>query len=103
MTQRWAGRRVTELNAYIIERDHGICWRCGHPDADTTGHIIPKSRRPDLMWDPHNLRAEHGTRRTLEVDGYECKGNYAAGDTDAGHLPKATNKQRRPSRKERGL
>ena len=109
MTQRWAGRRVTALNAYIIARDHGICWRCGHPGADTTGHIIPKARRPDLMWTPSNLRAEHGARRTLLVDGYDCIGNYAAQDSDAGHLPQASNKlaasnkHRRATRKDREL
>lgn len=73
------------LAAWIINRDHGICWRCGHPGADTCGHILPYKTHPHLALDPDNLRAEHGRRRHLEVDGYDCIGNYAA-KADAGQL-----------------
>jgi hypothetical protein len=81
------GRAWQALAAHIIDRDRGICWRCGHPGADTAGHILSYKTHPHLATDPGNLRAEHGTRRTLEVDGYECRGNYASKD-DAGHIPK---------------
>lgn len=74
------------LVAAIIRRDNGICWRCGHPGADTGGHVLPYSTHPHLALDPDNIRAEHGTRRHLTTDGYDCIGNYAA-RADAGQLP----------------
>ena len=77
------GRRWIALVAAVIARDHGICWRCGHPGADTGGHVLPVHTNPHLALDPDNLRAEHGKKRTIAVDGYDCIGNYAAG-ADAG-------------------
>jgi hypothetical protein len=73
------------LVAWVIARDHGICWRCGQPGADTGGHVLPHKTHPHLALDPDNLRAEHGTKRTIAADGYDCIGNYAAG-ADAGQL-----------------
>lgn len=73
------GRRWLALARAVIARDHGICARCGHHGADTAGHVLPVSTHPQLALDPDNLRAEHGTKRTLEHDGYDCTGNYAAG------------------------
>jgi 5-methylcytosine-specific restriction endonuclease McrA len=84
------GRRWQALARMVIARDRGICWRCGRQGADTAGHILPASTHPALALDPDNLRAEHGTRRRLEVDGYECIGNYAAGK-DAGQLSTGDN------------
>ena len=74
------------LVAAIIRRDQGICWRCGHPGADTGGHVLPWHTHPWLALDPDNIRAEHGKRRHLLIDGFDCIGNYAAG-ADAGQLP----------------
>jgi hypothetical protein len=83
------GRKWMALAAAIITRDHGTCWRCGHPGADTAGHVLPVTHRPDLALDPDNLRAEHGRKRTIDVDGYDCIGNYAAGaDTGQGQATK---------------
>lgn len=79
------GRAWMALAAYIIARDGGICWRCGHPAADTAGHVLPRKTHPHLALDPDNLRAEHGNRRRAAIDGYDCIGNYAAG-ADAGQL-----------------
>jgi 5-methylcytosine-specific restriction endonuclease McrA len=79
------GRRWLALVAYVIDRDHGICWRCGNPGADTGGHVLPYKTHPWLALDPDNLRAEHGKRRRLEHDGYDCRGNYSSG-ADAGQL-----------------
>lgn len=73
------------LVAAVIARDEGICWRCGHAGADTGGHVLPYSTHPHLALDPDNIRAEHGKRRRLEVDGYDCRGNYSYG-ADAGHV-----------------
>ena len=73
------GRRWLALARWIIRRDNGICWRCGRPGADTAGHILPVATHPHLALDPDNLRAEHGKRRTIEHDGFDCIGNYAAG------------------------
>jgi hypothetical protein len=81
-TNRAGGtRRWRRLVAFVLERDQRICWRCGHPGADTGGHVIAVDLRPELEYDPTNVRAEHGRRRTVAVDGFECIGNYAAGAT----------------------
>lgn len=73
------------LAAAIIARDHGICWRCGNAGAETCGHVLPWKTHPWLALDPDNLRAEHGKRRHLETDGFECRGNYSFG-ADAGRV-----------------
>lgn len=80
---RSTSRREQRLHAYVIARDNGICWLCGHPGADTADHVIPVEQRPDLRHDATNLRAAHGTRRTISEHGYECIGNYARGNTPA--------------------
>ena len=79
------GRRWQALVAYVLARDEGRCWRCGRTGADTGGHTLPVKTHPHLALDPDNIRAEHGRKRTLELDGYECIGNYSAG-ADAGQL-----------------
>lgn len=43
-------------------------------------HVLPLAARPDLAWDPRNLRAAHGERRTITSHGHECIGNYARQD-----------------------
>jgi hypothetical protein len=87
------GRAWLTLARWIITRDHATCWRCGHPGADTAGHILPVKTHPHLARDPSNLRAEHGRRRTLAIDGYDCIGNYAAG-ADAGQRTNAITQRR---------
>jgi hypothetical protein len=87
------GRAWLRLARWIIQRDNGICWRCGHTGADTAGHILPVSTHPQLARDPNNLRAEHGRRRTLAVDGVDCIGNYAAG-ADAGQRTSSITQRR---------
>lgn len=75
-TPRKGGRPWRRTVAYVIARDQGICALCGHPGADTGGHVIAlEDGGPEL--DPDNVRAEHGRRRTLALDGYDCPGNYA--------------------------
>jgi 5-methylcytosine-specific restriction endonuclease McrA len=75
-TRRIGGRPWRRLVAYVLTRDAGICHLCGHPGADTGDHLTPlEDGGPEL--DPANVRAAHGRRRTLEVDGYHCPGNYA--------------------------
>jgi 5-methylcytosine-specific restriction endonuclease McrA len=57
----WSGRKVTRLKAFVVERDGGICHRCGQPGADSSDHY-PTSK-VDLeyaeWWNPDNLRACH--------------------------------------------
>ncbi|GAA1549862.1 hypothetical protein GCM10009804_03050 [Kribbella hippodromi] len=81
--QRRGGRRAQRLAEYVIRRDLGVCWLCGHGGADTADHVIPVAQRPDLEYDVRNLRAAHGTQRTISTHGYQCQGNYGRGDAAA--------------------
>lgn len=82
-TPRRGGRPWRRVVTYVLLRDQGICGLCGHPGADTGGHITAlEDGGPEL--DVDNVRAEHGRRRTLERDGYDCPGNYAH---TTGHTP----------------
>lgn len=75
-TPRVGGRPWRRLVAQVLIRDRGICQICGHPGADTGGHIVAlEDGGPEL--DPLNVQAEHGRKRTPELDGYTCPGNYA--------------------------
>lgn len=80
------GRAWQRIRTYVLTRDRGICWRCGNAGADTCGHVLSWLTHPQLGLDPDNLRAEHGTRRRADVDGFDCIGNFAA-HADAGHAP----------------
>ena len=62
MRRNWSGRRAQQARRFILDRDHGICGLCGHPGANTLGHIIPANQRPDLEWNPDNWQAQHGPR-----------------------------------------
>lgn len=68
-------RRWRRLRAYVIARDQGICWRCGGTGANEGGHVIPYATRPDLCFDPDNVRAEHSTKAYAASLGYHCPGN----------------------------
>lgn len=75
-TRRIGGRPWRRLRAYVIARDNGICGLCGMPGADTGGHIIALEDGGAEL-DPDNVRAEHGTPRTVTHHGFTCPGNYA--------------------------
>ena len=81
--QRRGGRRAQRLAQYVIRRDLGICWLCGNPGADTADHVLPVSTHPHLEYSATNLRAAHGTQRTISTHGYYCVGNYGRGDAAA--------------------
>lgn len=68
-------RRGRQLRAEVLA-ESDICWRCGHPGADTAGHVIPWTVRPDLAYTRSNIKPEHGRRRPE----YGCPGNYASGN-----------------------
>ena len=68
-------RAWRRLRAYVLERDRGICWRCGGAGANEGGHVIPMELRPDLALDPDNVRAEHSTKAYAARLGYDCPGN----------------------------
>ena len=78
-TRRRGGRRWRRLVAYVLVRDGGVCWLCGHDGADTGDHVLPIDTHPHLEFDPSNVRAAHGRTRTVTGWGYYCKGNYARG------------------------
>jgi hypothetical protein len=83
-TPRRGGRPWRRLVAFVLDRDTDptrphdgpICHICGHGGADTGDHLIAlEDGGPEL--DPTNVKAAHGRRRTLLVDGFDCPGNYA--------------------------
>lgn len=45
-----------KLRRQILARDLWACWKCGQT-ADTCDHIERPEDRPDLFWEPSNLRA----------------------------------------------
>lgn len=51
-TRAWRVRR-----AFVLQRDHWVCWLCGRAGADSVDHVIPRERggTDDLG----NLRAAH--------------------------------------------
>lgn len=83
-TTRRGGRPWRRVVAFVLTRDTDptrpelgpICGICGHGGADTGGHITALEDGGEEL-DPTNVRAEHGRRRTLELDGFDCPGNYA--------------------------
>lgn len=52
------GRRWQSVKARVIARDHGICWLCGHPGADSADHVRPV-RDGGAIYDLTNLAAVH--------------------------------------------
>lgn len=52
-TRRWRALRAAVLAASTT------CHLCGRPGADTVDHLVPVRRRPDLCFDPANLRPAH--------------------------------------------
>ena len=66
-TKRWQKLRV---NLYERDRRAGApCWICGQPidyrapsgtpDAWEPDHVLPVASRPDLAFDPGNIRPSH--------------------------------------------
>lgn len=64
------GRPWRRTVAYVLRRDHGICWLCGQPGADSADHIQPRAHGGTDR--PSNLRAVHHDRG--------CRGNRYRGD-----------------------
>lgn len=81
----WTGDKVTRAKRFVIRRDRGICWLCGHPGANSLDHIIPASDRPDLEWNPSNWKAAHlhnaGRLLGCQEPGCQCIGNVRRGTT----------------------
>jgi len=70
----WGGGRATAASRYCKRVYGWTCWLCGHeiePWDYTVDHVIERSVRPDLTWEPSNWRPAHGRRR----DEYGCPGN----------------------------
>lgn len=57
--ETWSGRKAQQYLRQTLERYGTTCWLCHLPGADSADHVIPKSLRPDLMWDLDNLRPAH--------------------------------------------
>lgn len=79
----WNGRRVTNAIQWVITRDHGTCWLCGHQGANSLDHILPVKDYPALEWTRTNWRAAHlgkaGTNDGCQHPGCTCTGNRARG------------------------
>ena len=54
-----AGPRWRAVRAEVLERDRRRCVFCGLAGADEVHHVIGVFRRPDLAYEPANLRAAH--------------------------------------------
>lgn len=71
---RW-NRAVTQLK----RESAPVCWLCGrdidmtldprHPMSWTADHIEPLSKRPDLAYEPSNLRPAHRRCNSIKSDG----------------------------------
>lgn len=85
--RRTWGRKSQANTRWVIARDHGICGICGHPGADTLGHILPALTHPELEHDPANWQAEHGQPHHPHLSGFACPGTYGKGATITGHPP----------------
>jgi hypothetical protein len=79
----WNGRRVTAAIRWVIARDSGICWLCGHPGANSCDHILPVKDFPELEWQRTNWKAAHlhkaGTQGGCTTPGCQCPGNKGRG------------------------
>lgn len=73
-----AGPKWVEFRKVLFARPGwDRCYFCGHhidgPDAGEVEHLISPSRRPDLAWDPANLRPTHGGgKRRCQQCGLNC-------------------------------
>jgi 5-methylcytosine-specific restriction protein A len=53
----WSSRPWTRKVAAVLQRDHGVCWICGKPGADSADHVVRWVDGGDDTLD--NLRAAH--------------------------------------------
>lgn len=75
----WVGRRAT-LARKECQRIYGYtCHLCGRQITDdsdySVDHVIPRSVRPDLTWDPTNWRPAHLGKHPE----FGCPGNRGRG------------------------
>lgn len=61
-TVRISGRRSQRRRRYVLSRDNGICWICGHPGATVADHVVPLAEGGADTID--NLRAAHDVCNT---------------------------------------
>lgn len=75
LAQRWSGGHVRKARAYCQAVHGWTCWICGHditdPDDYSVDHVLERSVRPDLTFDPSNWRPAH-KRKHPEIG---CPGN----------------------------
>jgi len=55
----WSGHAVKVAKKQVLEAYGSTCHLCGLPGANTVDHLIPRSVRPDLMFDLENMRPAH--------------------------------------------
>lgn len=56
---RYRGTAATNFTVQVLRAYGRTCHLCGRPGATTADHLIPKSQRPDLMYDVTNARPAH--------------------------------------------
>lgn len=54
------GPKWQRIRAQVLAAN-SVCWLCGRPGANEVDHVVPASVRPDLRFDPANLRPAHST------------------------------------------
>lgn len=61
-----SGRRAEKIRKLTFERYGDTCWRCGHPGASDSDHVVPLSHGGDPL-SLDNRRPAHG-----KVPCYRC-------------------------------
>jgi hypothetical protein len=61
------GRVWQRMVRYVVQRDGGLCWICGHPGATSADHVIPRTEDPSRELDASNLRAAHSHPHSCPV------------------------------------
>lgn len=59
MATKWTGTAARNAKRDVFLMYGNVCHICGRPGANTVDHLIPKSIRPDLMFDRTNMRPAH--------------------------------------------
>lgn len=66
----WGGRRAQDLVARCLAAWGTTCHLCGHGQAESADHLLPRATHPELTWVLDNLRPAH--HRACPTCGVRC-------------------------------